>query len=89
MSRYIDADAIIKENWWVEIKGENIDSIAEQIIRQCKDIVINAPSIDIVRCKECRKSHIDGKTTHYLWCTEWGRSTDTFGYCERGKREGE
>lgn len=51
---------------------------------------INAmPSIDIVRCKECRKSHIDGKTTHYLWCTEWGRSTDTFGYCERGEREGE
>ena len=43
----------------------------------------------IVRCKECRKSHIDGKTTHYLWCTEWGRSTDTFGYCERGEREGE
>ena len=49
----------------------------------------NAPSIDIVRCKECKKSHIDGKTTHYLWCVEWGRSTDTFGYCERGEREGE
>ena len=45
--------------------------------------------IDIVRCSECKKSHIDGKTTHYLWCTEWGRSTDTFGYCERGEREGE
>ena len=43
----------------------------------------------LVRCKECRKSHIDGKTTHCLWCTEWGRSTDTFGYCERGEREGE
>ena len=47
------------------------------------------PHIDIVRCENCRKSHIDGKTTHYLWCTEWGRSTDTFGYCERGEREGE
>lgn len=44
---------------------------------------------ELVRCKECKKSHIDGKTTHYLWCTEWGRSTDTFGYCERGEREGE
>ena len=43
----------------------------------------------IVRCKECKKSHIDGKTTHYLWCVEWGRSTDVFGYCERGEREGE
>ena len=44
---------------------------------------------DIVTCGECKKSHIDGKTTHYLWCTEWGRSTDVFGYCERGEREGE
>ena len=44
---------------------------------------------ELVRCKECCKSHIDGKTTHYLWCTEWGRSTDVFGYCERAEREGE
>ena len=76
MSRWIDADALIEKintAFWSEI-GKVID---------------DAPSIDIVRCKECRKSHIDGKTTHYLWCTEWGRSTDTFGYCERGEREGE
>ena len=44
---------------------------------------------ELVRCKEYKKSHIDGKTTHYLWCTEWDRSTDAFGYCERGEREGE
>ena len=49
----------------------------------------DAGMVRVVRCKECRKSHIDGKTTHYLWCTEWGRSTDVFGYCERGEREGE
>lgn len=76
MSRLIDADALkqnINTAFWSEI-GK---------------IIENAPSIDIVRCSECKKSHIDGKTTHYLWCTEWGRSTDTFGYCERGKREGE
>lgn len=50
-------------------------------------MMVSADSL--VRCKECKKSHIDGKTTHYLWCTEWGRSTDVFGYCERGEREGE
>ena len=54
-----------------------------------RSILKDVPEWNIVRCKECRKSHIDGKTTHYLWCTEWGRSTDTFGYCERGEREGE
>ena len=43
--------------------------------------------VSVVRCSECKKSHIDGKTTHYLWCTEWGRSTDTFGYCERADRK--
>ena len=54
MSRYIDADALIKDTWFVLIKGENIDDIAEQIIRQCKRIVKDAPSIDIVRCRECK-----------------------------------
>ena len=57
MSRYIDADALIKDTWFVLIKGENIDDIAEQIIRQCKRIVKDAPSIDIVRCKECKSWH--------------------------------
>ena len=73
MSRYIKTDDAI------------------EAIRRERNIkaLLSIPNIDIVRCKECRKSHIDGKTTHYLWCAEWGRSTDTFGYCERGEREGE
>ena len=52
-------------------------------------VTSNGMTGKLVRCEDCRKSHIDGKTTHYLWCTEWGRSTDLFGYCERGEREGE
>ena len=83
MSRYIDADAL-KE--WLD---EYLSVFKKYDKGTIKGFVDHAPSIDIVRCKECRKSHIDGKTTHYLWCTEWGRSTDTFGYCERGERESE
>ena len=79
MSRYIDADAFLKEYC----------EPYPHVYMAMSKAVADAPCIDIVRCKECRKSHIDGKTTHYLWCTEWGRSTDTFGYCERGEREGE
>lgn len=63
MSRLIDADALVAEQWWVEIKGENIDSIAEQTIRQCKDIVRDAPTVDaveVVFCKDCRK-HNNGE----------------------------
>ena len=43
--------------------------------------------INIVQCQDCKKSHICGNSTHYLWCFEWGRSTDPFGYCERGESE--
>ena len=71
---FIDKDALmqrINTAFWSEVEN----------------IINSAPSIDIVRCSECKKSHIDGKTTHYLWCTEWGRSTDTFGYCERADRK--
>ena len=80
MSRYIDAEWLIKESMPLSFS-------VQKWVNEVQ--IMTAPSIDIVRCKECRKSHIDGKTTHYLWCTEWGRSTDVFGYCERGEREGE
>ena len=87
MSRYIEADEVLEQiRKKLGIKSLSYLLEAE---RQIVDAIQSAPSIDIVRCKECRKSHIDGKTTHYLWCTEWGRSTDTYGYCERGERESE
>lgn len=60
MIRLIDADALIKDTWFVVIKGENIDDISEQIIRQCKRIVSEAPTIDaasVVRCKECKHTY--------------------------------
>lgn len=90
MSRYIDADAVIARiagqmSYEIEVETGN----ETDCVDLAEELLNDIPSIDIVRCEKCRKSHIDGKTTHYLWCTEWGRSTDTFGYCERGEREGE
>ena len=83
MSRYIEVDKVLKE---LRLNHKDVIYIDKN---ECAKRIEKIPSIDIVRCGECRKSHIDGKTTHYLWCVEWGRSTDTFGYCERGEREGE
>ena len=83
MSRYIEVDKVLKE---LRLNHKDVIYIDKN---ECAKRIEKIPAIDIVRCAECRKSHIDGKTTHYLWCTEWGRSTDTFGYCERGEREGE
>ena len=81
MSRYIEVNDVANAIY------HHFPSV--RTMADARGIIEEAPSIDIVRCENCRKSHIDGKTTHYLWCTEWGRSTDTFGYCERGEREGE
>lgn len=102
MARYIDADALKKDVARLHVLNDEAEirrayeynphvtsTDFEETLVSVFDAIDDAPSIDIVRCKECRKSHIDGKTTHYLWCTEWGRSTDTFGYCERGERESE
>ena len=82
------AESILKDVPEVDaIPSDYYKKVVGELCRKHTEEIAELP--DIVRCKECRKSHIDGKTTHYLWCTEWGRSTDTFGYCERGKREGE
>ena len=84
-----DAVALIKAEMDKIRTHSLVDGTARINLRLAKNIIEDMPTIDIVQCENCRKSHIDGKTTHYLWCTEWGRSTDTFGYCERGEREGE
>ena len=79
MSRYIDGNVLkanINTAFWSEI-GKLID---------------NAPSIDIVFCKECKWADwyktADGK--QFCYCMETGsagRTADDF--CSYGEREGE
>ena len=81
--RPIDADALIKDTWFVLVKGENIDDIAEQIIRQCKQIVKDAPSIDI---EPKHGEWIDrGMRVPSSWvkkCSLCGHETDTWRWCK-------
>ena len=80
------AETILKDVPVVDaIPRDYYEKVVEELCRKHTEEIASMPSV--VRCKECKKSHIDGKTTHYLWCTEWGRSTDTFGYCERADRK--
>lgn len=70
MSRWIDADALkqnINTAFWSEI-GKIID---------------NAPSIDIVRCKECKWHHYD-TDDECRWRIEEIPKDDDF--CRRGER---
>ena len=78
MSKWICVDDVI-----VEIGGGYIDIDAESFM--------NAPSIDIVRCKECKYkpicSHSVQHTTHEPTSVTIGyRSVD---FCSYGEREGE
>lgn len=81
MSRWIDADAL-------KIPSEEM--VARMIIN-------SAPSIDIVRCKECKHRVVEeqswGEYNEYcdLWCDGNGywASVNADDYCSYGEREGE
>ena len=83
MSRYIDVDAVTKEPWFVEFRGDTIDDIAEQIIKACKHIVKTAPTIDIVRCRECRYKDMELCAMYKLVVAGVRKYDD---YCSYGER---
>ena len=76
MSRYIDADALIKE-----IKQDIADNgLTERFVYYR---IEEAPSIDIVRCKECRwYKDFDG-------CFFSTAEVDEDDFCSYGERKGE
>ena len=97
MSRYIDADALIggiKENnlgkWYVgRIDGKSEEVIPTDTVYK---IIDSAPSIDLIRCAECRRVREDGGHANcngYLYCRKWKTLVDEDGYCSWGEREGE
>ena len=81
MSRYIDADAIKDKAWKAESEAcfyalEDVVSVTD---------IDEAPSIDIVRCKECKWSKANGT---YQWCgrlDSTARITDD-DFCSYGER---
>ena len=83
MSRYIDADAL-KE--WLD---EYLSVFKKYDKGTIKGFVDHAPSIDIVRCGECR--HKDDCEQEVLLLEMCGEVADTahITYCSYGEREGE
>ena len=85
MSRYIDADAFLKEYC------EPYPHVFMAISRAMAD----APSIDIVRCNECEWLKVHNTKELYAECRKWhirfypfDEDTRTHG-CSWGEREGE
>ena len=89
MSRYIDADAL-KE--WLD---EYLSVFKKYDKGTLKGFVDHAPSIDIVRCKECEWLKVHNTKELYAECRKWhirfypfDEDTRTHG-CSWGEREGE
>ena len=95
-------DLISKEDAVALIKAEMdkirthslVDGTARINLRLAKNIIEDMPSIDIVRCKECRHwcCHNDvdydqSKFTYY--CEVHGISLEGDEFCSFGEREGE
>ena len=94
MSRYIDAENSIErlgvylmadaQIEWGGTASEDIEDWKELAV----DILKGTPSIDIVRCRECKWAKANGT---YQWC---GRLDSTArikadDFCSYGEREGE
>ncbi len=81
MSRYIDADAFVADSKWCGLET------AEQVLFALD----HQPSIDIVRCKECKHNYNKvlnhGKMYPRCDFADWKLSEND--YCSRGEREGE
>lgn len=85
MSRYIDGDALdirVQE-------GYVVDSLLYVPLRDVMKSIKNAPSIDIVRCKECKD--YDGENQCYRWHDELGfcEYVKPDDFCSYGEPKGE
>ena len=84
MSRYIDADALEYDTEWSEYH-DGFTAYSQMAID-------TAPSIDIVRCKECKKANTE-HCSHSYWDDDWGEWRVGYKgeewFCADGERDGE
>ena len=82
MSRWIDADAIKDKAW--EAESEACFYALEDVVSVTD--IDEAPSIDIVRCQDCKHWVYNFNGCARNPCTEPWYATD---FCNYGEREGE
>ena len=79
MSRYIDADDVANAIY------HHFPSI--RTMADARGIIEEAPSIDIVRCQDCRHRYMDADLQ--VWTCTYGLMIKPDGFCSYGEREGE
>ena len=79
MSRWIDFD-----RW--ESRVKNADTVTIDVVQNTRTLLRDAPSIDIVRCQDCKYWVYNFNGCSRNPCTEPWYATD---FCNYGEREGE
>ena len=87
MSRYIDADALIESIKNTADLGGWIGEALYQIKQVAIKYIDSAPSIDIVRCKECRHWHKWSDWEMFCGHFDGGIGSDANDYCSYGERK--
>lgn len=88
MSRYIDADKLYERLQDISAYYEEGREVKEEAV----EIVYDFPTADVeevTRCFECKYSHISEKDMILRCRLNGDRSTDPYGYCDRGKEKEE
>lgn len=92
MSRYIDADALhdalkAKQKWVVRCGDKHNEGYTYDQVHFAID---DAPSIDIVRCKECKRWSYSNLIESHNRCERTMKLTKPDDFCSDGERkEGE
>ena len=99
MSRYIDADAVITaiaefNKYEDELEYPYASDDLEEYKDDARLLIEDAPSIDIVRCKECKHwcNHKDAdydQNDFMYYCAVHKVSFSGKDFCSYGEREGE
>ena len=67
-----------------------LQRINTQFWSEIENIIISAPSIDIVRCKECKRRYRSGYRGDEYWvCDFMDAKIKDDDFCSYGEREGE
>lgn len=106
MSRYIDADAVKKDIARLHVLNDEAEirrtyeynphvttTDFEETLVSVFDAIDDAPSIDIVRCKECRyckrkRGTFKGEPIIFYRCEEHNRDVENDDFCSWAEREG-
>lgn len=93
MSRWIDAEYAIEQlgaqmMFHAYMESDYASTDLEEWKQDARELLEEAPSIDIVRCKDCKWLCVitdEDEGTSYYMCGVWSNATDEDTFCSYGE----